>query len=278
MPDGSLSLPETRRRIDDLVAELHRESAAIAGAGQGMAGSPGHPYPAMTGPYGVGVSGYGGSHPSDAYQGVSGSAAKIGDIKQNLLRLQAELNNKLVQWYGTYQSFRQGQQEIKEVARASDYLRDGQETAQHKQTQIVELMNTINDALHRAQQAIPSDAGHTGRPVRRTLDQVVGQGNGLYRGTAANNYELPLLLQYLVPPLDQGRYGQVALQTTTECPAPALRRVSPDKDETIWDKVVRGLGYLEKQNLRTYEVELPAYYYQMYPKSYAPVGEGELGP
>jgi hypothetical protein len=278
MPDGSLSLRETRRRIDDLVAELHRESIAIAGAGQGMAGSPGHPYPAVAGPYGTGGFGYGGVSPSDAYQGVSSSAAKVERIKQDLLDMQTELNRKLVQWYGTYEGFRQGQWQIKEVAGASAGLGDGQQIAEEKQTQIVGLMNTINDALHRAQQAIPSDAGHTGRPVRRTLDQLVGQGNGLYRGTAANKYALPFLPQYVVPSLDKERYGKLALQTTTEHPVPLLRRASPDNDETIQDKIIRGLGYLEKQNLRTYEVELPAYYYEMYPKSYAPVGEGELGP
>lgn len=277
--EGQLTIAETRRRIDDLVAELYRESAAMAAPGQGMAGpssnTSSHPYPSVTDPYAAGVSGYGGSHPLGAYQGVSGPGPKVERIKQDLLHLQGELRRRLGDWDRDSQDRRHDAQRIGQVQNVSTQYHRAQDGAHKEKTQIVDLVNAISAAIHRAQQAIPLDAGHTGRPVRRTLDQVTGQGNDLYRGTTANNYGLPLLLQYLVPQLDKGRYGKVALQTTTEGPVPALRRVSSDRDETIWDKVVRGLGYLEKQNLRTYPVELPAYYYQMAPEGCVPASEYE---
>ena len=278
MPDESDKLAETRRRIDDLVAELYQESAAIAGAGQGVTGSPGHPYQSMAGPYGTGGFGYGGSPPSDAYQGVSGSAVKVERIKQDLLHLQSELRSWIENWNHDSQELRRDAQRIGQVQSVSTQYQRAQDGVRKEKAQIVELVNAINAAINRAQQAIPLDAGYPGRPVRRTLDQLVGQGNGLYRGTAANKYALPFLPQYVVPSLDKERYGKLALQTTTEHPVPLLRRASPDKGETIQDKIIRGLGYFGRQTLRIYHVELPAYYYEMYPKSYAPVGEGELGP
>jgi hypothetical protein len=281
MQSGSLDLGRTKRRIDALIGELNRESAAIAAPNRNTASPSGdtsmHPYQNMTDQYAGGASSYGGSSPSEADQAMSTNTAKIEGIKQELLHLQAELRSRLGDWNRDSQELRQDGQDIRQVQGVSDLYQKAQDAAYREQTRIVGLMNTISAAIDRAQQAIPMHAGCAGRQAHRSIDQIVGQSNDLYRGSAANNYKLPIL-GYVIPLLDKGRYGKVALQTITEYPTPRLRQDSSDRQGTLWDKVIRGLGYFEKQNLQDYKVELPSYYYQIFPGGYLPADEYEIRP
>jgi len=276
MQTEPFDLVETQRRIDALVAELRRASAAAGAAGQNIANATGstspYPYQGGAGRYAAGVSGYAGSNLSDACQGIAPLAAKVEEIKQKLLRVGDTLNNQLARWSNTYGQFYKGQQEIKEVARASDHLRHGQQIAHQERTRIIKLINIINNELNLAQRAFPVHLQPAGRQVGHSIDDIAGHGSDLYKMGPAINYRPPIT-QYVVPMLDKTRYGKLVLQPVTQYPSPRLRQDSSDGQETLWDKVTRGLGYFDRENLRISQVELPTYYYQMAPGSYTPASE-----
>ena len=281
MWDRPLNLADAKRRIEALIEELRRQSAAVAAAGQSMAGPsghlPGHPYHSRADQYGVGVAGYGGSHPSDAYQAVAGPLARVEGIKQELLGIQGKLRTRLGDWDHDLEELQREGRHIRQVQDVSGLYGRAQDAAYREKTQIVNLMNAISVALDRAQQTVGAHAGHAGRRTGRTIDQIAGHGSDLYRGGITDRYGLPIL-DYVLPLLDKGRYGAATLQSIVQYPTPRLRQASSDRTETLWDKVVRGLGYVDRQGGRACRVELPAYYYEICPTGHVPEGEYQIRP
>jgi hypothetical protein len=268
-----LDLLKTQHRIDALVAELNRESAALAAAEQNIPGAasntPAYPYQHAADQYAGGASGYNSPQLSQAYQAISAGAAKIHSITQELLGLQNELRTRLGDWNSDSDALRQGEQRIRKVSGLSASYRKAQDAAHRDKTQIAKLMNVISAAIGRVQRSIPPHAGFTSRRVGRSIDDIAGHGSDLYKIGPAVNYRPPIT-QYVVPALDRMRYGKLVLQPVTQYPSPRLRQDSSDGQETLWDKITRGLGYFDRENLHTYQVELPTYYYQMAPGSYTP--------
>ena len=271
MQTEPFDLIKTEHRITTLIAELRQASAAVRAAGQNgaseTAGTSSYPYQGRTGRYAANAPGYAGSNSSDAYQEISTLTAKIEEIKKELLELRSELSNQLTLWRNAYEQIREGQQKIRKVAGASDDLQDGRRITQRKWAQITKLINLINNELNLAQHTFPIHAQHPCRPFGRSIDEIAGHGNDLYKPGSVINYRPPIM-EYVVPLLDKTRYGKIAVEPVIQYPTPRLRQDSSDRQETLWDKITRGKGHFEKQNPPIYQVELPTCYYQMVTGTY----------
>lgn len=267
-----VALSKVKNDAYRLIGLLQHQLGVVLSAGQGLDNLKSraqHPYQSAGAPY---SSGSKGTEHIQAQQTIASATAKIEGIKNELLKIKTDLQERVNIWNENLKYLRNGSQEVKEVRPLKDHYQQGERAALNQKSKIIDIINAINLALSNAQQRMSRFSGYIGSPSSGGIDEIVRKADTTGKFAAKNNYGLLPITYETVPLLDAHRYAKADSQRSTEYPKPNLASSESKQTGTLSDKINRGLGHSEIPRARNVQVKLPVYLLRTFSSGYMPQG------